>query len=116
MDGTSFRAARRSPASFNGLGLRNIELGIGHVVQEVREAAEHHAGDDLYNLGVTKACTPHSSKLLLSDLASTFQHIIGERQSGFRVAVFGVASATGENIVGSQPRRRSDRVFRIEVQ
>ena len=84
--------------SFDGLGLRNIEIRIGHVVKEICEAAEHHAGDNLYNLGITKARIPHGSKLILTDLASTFQHIIGERQSGFRMAVFGVARATGKDI------------------
>ena len=100
MSGASFCAARRSRAGLDRFGLRNIEIRIGHVVEKVGETAQHHTGDDLDNFGIAKTSILYGGELLVTDLAPGFKHIACERQSRFGATVFGIASASAENVAG----------------
>ena len=99
--------AGRSRTGFHRFGFGNVEVRVSHVIEEVREAAQHDAGDDLHDLAITVPSIANGSELLIADLTPTFQHVVGECQSGFGATIFGVAGATGEYVGGGQARRGS---------
>jgi hypothetical protein len=68
--------------------LRNIEIRVSHVVEKVCEAAQNDTGHDFDNLAIVETGITHGGKLLIADLASGFQNIIGKCQSRFCSAIF----------------------------
>ena len=66
--GTSFRAACCSNASFDWIDLRNIEIRISHVVEEVRVAARHDRRHDLHDLHERRARIVRADPLAAAEL------------------------------------------------
>src|SRR5262245_37791481 len=100
-------AGRERTAASRGVAdkrpdLGNVELGFGHVVEEVREAAGDDAGDDLHDLGLPESSLAHGPQAVVADLPLGFEHCPGELQGGVGAGVLGRGGPTFCEVSGGE--------------
>ena len=101
-------------AGFERFDLWNIECRVGHVVEKIREATDHHAGDDFHDLGIPETGLTNRLQFLVTDFASAFQNGTGEFQCGISEWIRGSSLATVEHVTDRNSpllaKMREDRV------